>query len=213
MDVVGGLGVGHPQRLVVLAGGVPELVVVDAQHASDALAQGRRAGVLEARERDEVLHETVVRRWFAHRVQTHPNLRRLHVGQILVDSFDEGVNVEVSPDVTLSERRPGFVRATYVGLLVDFAGDAEFDSEVQFVDGLAELLGEVLAVVGPGVFHAGLAVAVGQFFQVGQVVVGSGVGHDRREVIDDSRVRPPFGLCALPGVVDDVRIDVRQIAD
>ena len=56
-------------------------------------------------------------------------------------------------------------------------------------------------------------VLVQQLFQFGQVAVGVGAGHRRDQVVDDDRVAAPLGLGALAGVVDDERVDQREVAE
>ena len=55
-------------------------------------------------------------------------------------------------------------------------------------------------------------VLVQQLLQPGQVAVGLGPGHRRHQVADDGGVRAPLGLRALAGVVDQERVDQRQVA-
>ena len=62
------------------------------------------------------------------------------------------------------------------------------------------------ARVHPG----GLEVLVDQQLQLRQRAVGPGPGQRRREMVDDDRLRPPLGLGALAGVVDDERVEVGQ---
>src|SRR5699024_8259202 len=69
------------------------------------------------------------------------------------------------------------------------------------------------AVVCVGVLHAGLAIAVGEFFEVGQLVVGPGVRHHWGQIIHDGGVRAPLCLGPFAGVVDDVGIDVWKVID
>ncbi len=56
-------------------------------------------------------------------------------------------------------------------------------------------------------------VFVQQLLELGQIAVGVGAGHGRHEMVDDRGVRPALGLGALAGVVDDERVDQRQIAE
>ncbi|SLD08188.1 Uncharacterised protein [Mycobacteroides abscessus subsp. massiliense] len=58
-----------------------------------------------------------------------------------------------------------------------------------------------------------IRVLIQQLLQTRDVPVGFGARHGRNEVIDKGRVSAPFGLSALPRVVDQERIDQRQIAD
>ena len=56
-------------------------------------------------------------------------------------------------------------------------------------------------------------VLVEQLLQLGQVAVGVGAGHRRDQVVDDGGVPAPLGLGALARVVDDERVDQRQVAE
>ena len=59
--------------------------------------------------------------------------------------------------------------------------------------------------------HGG--VLVQQLLELGQLAVGVGAGHRRHQVVDDHRVPAPLGLGPLPRVVDDERVDQRQVAE
>ena len=56
-------------------------------------------------------------------------------------------------------------------------------------------------------------VFVQQLLQLGQLAVGVGAGHRRHQVVDDGGVAAALGLGALAGVVDDERVDQRQLAE
>ena len=56
-------------------------------------------------------------------------------------------------------------------------------------------------------------VLIQQLLQLGQVAVGVGAGHRRDQVVDDGGVPAPLGLGALARVVDDERVDQRQVAE
>ena len=58
-----------------------------------------------------------------------------------------------------------------------------------------------------------LRVLVEQLLQPGDVAVALGPGHRRHEVVDKRGVRAPLGLRALARVVDQERVDQRQVAD
>ena len=58
-----------------------------------------------------------------------------------------------------------------------------------------------------------LRVLVHQLFQAGDVAVALGAGHGRDQVTDQGGVGAPLGLRALAGVVDQERVDERDIAD
>ena len=57
-----------------------------------------------------------------------------------------------------------------------------------------------------------IGVLVEQLFQARGVAVTLGPGHRRDQVVDDGGVGTAFGLGALAGVVDQERVDQRQIA-
>ena len=56
-------------------------------------------------------------------------------------------------------------------------------------------------------------VLVEQLLQPGDVAVGLGAGHRRHQVVDQRGVRPALGLRALARVVDQERVDQRQVAE
>ncbi len=58
-----------------------------------------------------------------------------------------------------------------------------------------------------------VGVLVEQLLEPGDVAVGLGPGHRRDEVVDERGVRPALGLRALPRVVDQERVDQRQVAE
>ena len=58
-----------------------------------------------------------------------------------------------------------------------------------------------------------VGVLVEQLLQPGDVAVGLGAGHRRHQVVDQRGVRPPLGLRALARVVDQERVDQRQVAE
>ena len=58
-----------------------------------------------------------------------------------------------------------------------------------------------------------LGVLVEQLLQPGHVVVGVGPGHRREQVVDDGGVGPALGLGAFARVVDDERVDEREVAE
>ena len=64
-----------------------------------------------------------------------------------------------------------------------------------------------------GIQRGDVGVLVEQLLQTRDVAVGFGARHRRDQVIDEHRVRPPLGLGALAGVVDQERIDQRQVAE
>ncbi len=65
-----------------------------------------------------------------------------------------------------------------------------------------------------GRVHGGdVAVFVEELLQTGDVAVRLGTGHGRDEVIDDRGVRATFGLGALAGVVDEERVEEREVAE
>ena len=57
-----------------------------------------------------------------------------------------------------------------------------------------------------------VGVLVEQLLQTRYVAVGFGARHRRDQVVDEHRVRAPLGLGALTGVVDQERVDQRQVA-
>ncbi len=63
-----------------------------------------------------------------------------------------------------------------------------------------------------GVERRDVGVLVEQLLQSRYVPVAFGAGHRRDEVVDECGVRAPFGLGALPRVVDEERVDQRQVA-
>ena len=64
-----------------------------------------------------------------------------------------------------------------------------------------------------GVERGDVGVLVEQLFQPRDVAVGLGAGHRRDEVVDERGVRAALGLGALPGIVDQERVDQRQVAE
>ncbi len=58
-----------------------------------------------------------------------------------------------------------------------------------------------------------VGVLVEQLLQPGDVAVGLGAGHRRDQVVDQGGVRPALGLGALARVVDQERVDQRQVAE
>ena len=58
-----------------------------------------------------------------------------------------------------------------------------------------------------------LGVFVEQLLQAGDVAVALRAGHRRHEVVDQRGVDPAFGLGALAGVVDEERVDEREVPD
>ena len=64
-----------------------------------------------------------------------------------------------------------------------------------------------------GVQRGDVGVLVEQLLQPRDVAVGLGAGHRRDEVVDQRGVRAAFGLRALPGIVDQERVDQRQVAE
>ena len=61
--------------------------------------------------------------------------------------------------------------------------------------------------------HVEPRVLVEQRLQLGHLVVGVGAHHRRHEVVDDHGVHAALGLHALAGVVDDERVDERDVAE
>ena len=64
-----------------------------------------------------------------------------------------------------------------------------------------------------GSIAAMLRVLVEQLLEPGDVAVGLGAGHRRDQVVDERGVRPALGLGALARVVDQERVDQRQVAE
>ena len=62
------------------------------------------------------------------------------------------------------------------------------------------------------VHHGDVAVLVEQLLQPGDVAVGLGTCHRWDEVVDDRGMGTPLGLRALTGIVDEERVDQRQVA-
>ena len=58
-----------------------------------------------------------------------------------------------------------------------------------------------------------LGVLVEELLEPGEVVVGVGPGHRRREVVDDDGVGAALGLGALARVVDHEGVEERQVAE
>ena len=63
-----------------------------------------------------------------------------------------------------------------------------------------------------GIQRGDVGVLVEQLLQTRDVAVGFGARHRRDEVVDEHGVRAPLGLGALAGVVDQERVDQRQVA-
>ena len=63
-----------------------------------------------------------------------------------------------------------------------------------------------------GIERGDVGVLVEQLLQTRDVAVGFGPGHRRDEVVDQGGVRAAFGLGALPRIVDQERVDQRQVA-
>ncbi len=63
-----------------------------------------------------------------------------------------------------------------------------------------------------GVERGDVGVLVEQLLQSRDVAVGFGARHRRDEVVDQHGVRAAFGLGALAGIVDQERVDQRQVA-
>lgn len=63
-----------------------------------------------------------------------------------------------------------------------------------------------------GIQRGHVGVLVEQLLQTRDVAVGFGARHRRDEMVDEHRVRAPLGLGALAGVVDQERVDQRQVA-
>ena len=63
-----------------------------------------------------------------------------------------------------------------------------------------------------GIERGNGGVLVEQLFESCDVAVGFGAGHRRDEVVDQGGVGAPFGLRALARVVDQERVDQRQVA-
>ena len=64
-----------------------------------------------------------------------------------------------------------------------------------------------------GVERGDVGVLVEQLFEAGDVAVGFGAGHRRDEVVDQHGVGAALGLGALARVVDQERVDQRQVAE
>ena len=64
-----------------------------------------------------------------------------------------------------------------------------------------------------GVERGDVGVLVEQLLQSCDVAVAFGAGHRRDEVVDEGGVGSAFGLGALPRVVDEERVDQRQVAE
>ena len=63
-----------------------------------------------------------------------------------------------------------------------------------------------------GVEGLHLVVFVHELGELRQLAVGVGRGHGRRQVVDNHRVRPPLGLRALAGVVDNEGVKQGHVA-
>ena len=63
-----------------------------------------------------------------------------------------------------------------------------------------------------GIERGDVGVLVEQLLQPRDVAVGFGAGHRRDEVVDQRGVRAALGLRALPRIVDQERVDQRQVA-
>ena len=64
-----------------------------------------------------------------------------------------------------------------------------------------------------GVQRGDVGVLVEQLLEPGDVAVGLGTRHRRDQVVDQHGVGPALGLGALPGIVDQERVDQRQVAE
>ena len=64
-----------------------------------------------------------------------------------------------------------------------------------------------------GIERGDVGVLVQQLFQTRDIAVGFGPGHRRDEVVDEGGVGTAFGLRALSRVVDEERVDQRQVAE
>ena len=56
-------------------------------------------------------------------------------------------------------------------------------------------------------------VLIQQLLELGHVAIGVGSCHRRNQVVHDHGMGSPFGLGPLAGVVDDERVDQRQVAE
>ena len=142
-----------------------------------------------AQDREHQVDPRLARRRLAEHVQPVADLRVLDLTQPAVDVHDEVVErlvvrLLVEPEVA--------VHLGGVHQLPDLAADRR-------------QLGRV---------HRGdVGVLVEELLEAGDVAVRLRARHRRHEVVDDRRVRAALGLRALAGVVDEERVDHRQVAE
>ena len=170
-------------------------VLGEALSGGDRAAKARQRAVhaaedlLGAHDREHVVDQLGSLRRAAEDVQAVADLHVLDLAQVAVDVQYEVVELRLARHRLLVQVAVQFGR-----------GDDLPDLRAQRRDlGRVERLDR--------------GVLVEQLLQLGELAVRVGAGHRRDHVVDDGRVRTPFGLRALAGVVDDERVDQRQLAE
>ena len=140
-------------------------------------------------DRQDQVDPRLTRRRLPEHVQTVADLGVLDLAEPAVDVEDEVVEVVV------------------LGALVE--------AEVAMHLGGVHQLPDLAADGGQlgRVHRRDVAVLIEELLQPRDVAVRLGPRHRRHQVVDDRRVRAPLGLRALAGVVDEERVDQRQVAD
>ena len=142
-----------------------------------------------AQDREHHVDALLPARRLAEHVQAVADLRVLDLAEPAVEVHDE------------------VVEALVLGLV----GDAEVAVELRGLDQLPDLAADRGDLAG--VHRLDRGVLVEQLLEAGQVAVRLGARHRRDEVVDERRVRAALGLRALARVVDQERVDQRQVPE
>ncbi len=154
----------------------------------DGGPQRRHRTLRETGDGEDGVDERVALGCQAEDVEAAPDLGVLEGAEVAVD-VQEQIDEVLLPGQAVAE----------VEIAVDLGGDEH----------LPHLLAQrrCLGRVHGGHRHVGIE----QLLQPGEVVVGVGTGHRRRQVVDDDTVGPALGLGPFAGIVDDEGIEQREV--
>src|SRR6266508_475183 len=169
--------------------GVADRDVVQPVILGNRVTNADHSGRVEPDQSQCKVDELIASRHLTQNVQAVADLQIANLAQIAVNVLDEFA----------------------VGRVLRPSLDAQIPMQIRSDYGIPDLLLNELQLVR--VDALGVGISPEELLQPREFVVSLSLRHRRDQVINDTSVHPPLGLRSFAGVVDNERIEDRQVAD